>query len=333
MKSPLPCGRSTASRHLSKASRSSRPTVPAAGDRRRHVRNRGSSSDRPVSPSGPCVTMDHQSPASSTLSRLPPTASQNGSRARPANAQARQAVCYGIERHVPWTSVRLSAQRSAGSNFAADFEACEGSKRSAQDFQAGNRFDALRTPGQHGQRGHRHRFHARSRAVAAIDRAPERLDRPEPSAVVSRLWWAESRRLSPKRLEDRDLRAGVGNVIFAADDMADAPIGCHRRPRSACRGRLPSSRTSTGSESEARSTVWRPRRHRPNGPPCAAALADRRRNWAAGNASAACVLPPPALPSPLRQLQRLAPVDGRQATGHAQLATTLQFLGRTRIQG
>ena len=91
-----------------------------------------------------------------------------------------------------WTSVRLSAQRSAGSNFAADFEACEGSKRSARISRLGNRFDALRTPGQHGQRGHRHRFQPALAQLRAIDRAPERLDRPEPSAVVSRLWWPKA---------------------------------------------------------------------------------------------------------------------------------------------
>ncbi len=51
-----------------------------------------------------------------------------------------------------------------------------------------------------------------------------RLLSPSPSAPVSRLWCAKVRHRAAQRLEDLDLRAGVGDVVLAADHMGDAEV-------------------------------------------------------------------------------------------------------------
>ena len=58
----------------------------------------------------------------------------------------------------------------------------------------------------------------------AIDSAPVRFDSPSPVGGRQQIVVAEVRRLGAERLEQRDLHAGVGDVVVAADDMGDAHV-------------------------------------------------------------------------------------------------------------
>ena len=87
----------------------------------------------------------------------------------------------------------------------------------------GHCHDIFRRADQHGERGHGHRLDAgfaqagdRQRAGALRQRLA---GRRRQEIVV-----AEGRRLGAQRLEQRDLHAGIGDMVVAADDVGDAHV-------------------------------------------------------------------------------------------------------------
>ncbi len=87
----------------------------------------------------------------------------------------------------------------------------------------------------------------------------------------------EGRDRAAQRLEDLDLRAGIGDVVLAADHVGDAQVDIvdHRGQR--CRDRLPSARISTGSDMDAVLTVCGPLIRSSN---CTGRPSSLKRQWA-----------------------------------------------------
>ena len=165
----------------------------------------------------------HQSAASSKRARLPRVAAQNGSASGPAIAERLQPFAHGGEGQVMQHARR---QRP-------EFGFVE-TRRGARNVGEVERF------GEFGERGDRPAPLRPSRPAppAPRPRAPRRRSRaasgstarrcastgPRRSASVSRLWWPKAGAGAAKRLEDLDLHRGVGDVVFAADDMGDAEV-------------------------------------------------------------------------------------------------------------
>ena len=244
----------------------------------------------PAGLSGPTETIRHQRAASATVSRLPRTASQNAS-ALSAGTPSAASRSFASANGIWWISARLSTVSSAGSNFDADFEVPAGSKRAASSSIDGHRRHAFGRADQHGQRSHGHRLDAGFGKAGDRQRAAA-LRQPLARRRGQQIVVAEGRRLGAERLEQRDLHAGIGDMIVAADDMRDAELDVvdHRRQRVEIAAVLAHQhRIGDGGEIDrfgaAHEIV-------PMDVGALAARTGRRRNWAAGSASAACGRPP-----------------------------------------
>ena len=99
---------------------------------------------------------------------------------------------------------------------------------------------------------HGHRLDA-LRAQARDGERPVALRQRLPVGADQQTVMAEGGRRGAERLEQLDLRRGVGDVVLAADDMGDAEIDVvdHARQRVEIGAVFP---TRTGSDSEAAST-------------------------------------------------------------------------------
>ena len=198
------------------------PTARPAAGRRPRATNSRSSSDSSNRPSGPVAHDRHHSCASASFSRLPRTASQNGSACSPATPSA------------------SSRSRASANGICVQQRAVEHDEFGGIEFgrrlrgrgqiealgQIGHRRhggDVFRGADQHRQRGHRHRLDAGFAQAGDRQRAGA-LRQPFAGGGGQQIVVAEGRRLGAERLEQRDLHAGIGDMVVAADDMGDAQV-------------------------------------------------------------------------------------------------------------
>ena len=159
--------------------------------------------------------------ASASVARLPRTARQNAS---PRSARSRQARAHRVVGQAVHSARVERAQllRREARRGAADLGEIDGlrpARRARLD-----RLDRIgrcrAAPAARRSPAARCRCSRSSRS----DSEPSRLDRPPPGASTSSGKCAKAGTARAQRLEDLDLRAGVGDVVLAADHVGDAEV-------------------------------------------------------------------------------------------------------------